>query len=75
MSLELRDFRGKLTPETACALEAEARATGKQQQEIARSILHEWAVNRVHAASVLHALLHAEGLDGEPAGAPGSGRP
>lgn len=73
MGIELKDFRGKVTPETSCALEAEARATGKQQQEIVRQILHEWALGRVHAASVLQGLMQAEGLTGEQRGRSGRG--
>lgn len=72
MSADLKDFRGKVTPETACALEAEARASGKQQQEIVRQILHDWALSRVHAASVLRGLMLAEGLAGEDQGRAGS---
>lgn len=74
MGIELKDFRGKVTPETACALEAEARATGQQQQEIVRKILHEWALSRVHAASVLQGLMQAEGLAGAPRGTAGRSR-
>ena len=72
MSIELKDFRGKVTPETACALEAEARVTGKQQQEMVREIPHEWALRRVRAATVLRGLMLAEGLSGEDAGRAGS---
>lgn len=63
VSIELKDFRGKITVETACWLEAEARATGKQQQEIAREILHEWAAKRLHAATVAQGLMQVEGVD------------
>lgn len=72
MALDLKDFRGKITPETACALEAESRATGKQQQEIVRQILAEWAAKRLHAASVLQGLMRAEGLTGANEGRAGS---
>lgn len=64
MGVELKDFRGRITPETDCVLEAEARVTGKDRQEIVRDILHAWAVERIHGASVLHRLLQAEGLRG-----------
>jgi hypothetical protein len=65
VSIELKDFRGKITVETACWLEAEARATGETQQEIAREILHEWAAKRAHAASVAQGLMQAEGAPGD----------
>lgn len=74
MSAELKDFRGKVTTETACALEAEARATGRLQQEIVREILHGWALDRLRAATVLRGLMLAEGLAGEEPGTRGSGR-
>lgn len=64
MSLELKDFRGRITPETDCALEAESRIGGKDKQEIVREILHGWAMRKVGEATVLHRLLHAEGLGG-----------
>lgn len=64
MSLELKDFRGRITLEADCALDAEARITGRERQEIVREILHEWAVRKIETASVLHRLLLVEGLEG-----------
>lgn len=72
MGLELKDFRGRITPETYCVLEAESRATGREKQEIVRDILHEWAIQRIKGASVLDRLLVVEGLEGIAGG--GSGR-
>lgn len=69
---ELKDFRGKITLESDCALEAESRASGKERQEIVREILHDWAVRRIDGASVLHRLLRAEGLSGIAEGVAGS---
>lgn len=69
---ELKDFRGKITLETDCAIEAESRASGKERQEIVREILHDWAVRRIDGASVLHRLLRAEGLPGIPEGIAGN---
>lgn len=74
MGIELKDFRGKVTPETACALEAVARATGKQQQEIAREVLHAWALDQMRAATVLRGLMLAEGLTRDERGGAGRGR-
>lgn len=71
MSIELKDFRGRITPETDCALEAISRATGKERQEILREVMHEWALRQVHAASVMHRLLLAEGLKGIDGGIAG----
>ncbi len=74
MGIELKDFRGRITPETWCALEAEARATSSDQQQLVRDILHAWALERIHAASVLPRLLRAEGVVGEDAGSAGNAR-
>lgn len=72
MACELKDFRGKITLESDCVLEAESRASGKERQEIVREILHDWAVRRIGGASVLHRLLRAEGLPGIAEGVSGS---
>lgn len=62
MSLELKDFRGKITTEADCVLEAQARVTGKDRQEIAREVLHAWALRQIDEATVLARLLRAEGV-------------
>jgi hypothetical protein len=72
VGIELKDFRGRITPETDCVLEAESRASGKERQEIVRDILHAWAMERIHGASVLHRLLQAEGLKGIDGGMSGN---
>jgi hypothetical protein len=72
MACDLKDFRGKITLESDCVLEAESRASGKERQEIVREILHDWAVRRIDGASVLHRLLRAEGLPGIAEGVQGS---
>lgn len=72
MGIELKDFRGRITPEADCVLEAEARASGRERQEIVREILHDWAMERIHGASVLHRLLLAEGLKGIDGGTRGN---
>lgn len=74
MGIELKDFRGRITPEADCVLEAESRSTGRERQEIVRDILHEWALQRIRGASVLHRLLHAEGLPGIGEGVEGNAR-
>lgn len=65
MSAELKDFRGKITPLTWCYLEAEHRATGKDQSEIVREILHTWAELKHDAAIEAQKLLQAEGIAGK----------
>lgn len=74
MSIELKDYRGRITAETDCVLESEARSTGKDRQEIVREILHAWALSRIHGATVLHNLLRAEGLRGIDGGTAGNAR-
>ena len=74
MSAELKDFRGKITAETDCVLEAEARSSGKERQEVVREILHTWALQRIHSATVMHNLLRAEGLPGIGEGVSGNRR-
>lgn len=63
MAAELKDFRGKITEETFLALEAEARAFDRDRADIAREILHAWALRKIHEATVLSRLLRDEGID------------
>lgn len=74
MSIELVDFRGKITPETHAALEALSRATGRDRAELVRDWLHEKAVEQIHIATVLHQQLLAKGMPGVSGGVGGSGR-
>lgn len=61
MSAELKDFRGKITAETDAVLEALNRAEGRDKSEIAREALHEWAVKKIHAASLITQLSKPKG--------------
>lgn len=65
MSIELKDFRGKITPETDCVLETMSRVHGRDRSEVARDILHEWAVRQIHESVVLAQLLQANGISGK----------
>lgn len=64
MSIPLRDLRAKVTVETDCALDAVSRSTGKDKSEVAREVLHGWALQQIDASNVLHRLLQVEGLAG-----------
>jgi hypothetical protein len=68
MSLELRDCRAKVTIETDLVLDAESRALNLDKSEIVREVMHAWALNRIHASTVLHKLLCSEGLAGDHKG-------
>jgi len=72
MSAELKDFRGKITIEAHCVLEAENRITGEDKSEIVRKILHEWAIQKINAAKVTDALLRSEGEPGILSGVSGN---
>jgi hypothetical protein len=74
MGIELQDFRGRITPETHCVLEAQSRTTGRDRQEILRDVMHAWAMEQIHIASVMDHLLRAEGLRGIDGGIRGSVR-
>jgi hypothetical protein len=65
MSEPLKDFRGKLTSLAWCYLEAEHRATGEDQSEIVRDIMHTWAERKHQAAIEAGKLLKGEGLRGK----------
>lgn len=68
MAAELKDFRGKITAEADCVLEAINRVTGRDRSEIAREVLHRWALEEIDKHSVLTQLLRSEGLLREPEG-------
>ncbi len=68
MSIELKDFRGKITAEADCVLEAMNRVYGRDRSEIVREILHKWALEKIHEQSVLADLLAREGITRESQG-------
>jgi predicted DNA-binding protein len=62
VSLELRDLRLKITPETHCWLEAESRTTGKDKPQIVRELLHQYVLEKLNQSDIFNSLLVAEGL-------------
>lgn len=75
MSAELRDFRGKITLETELALEAMSRAFKRDKSDIAREVLHTWALRKIMEANVMTRLIRNEGISGESEGIAGSDEP
>lgn len=74
MSAELKDFRGKVTPETDAVLEAINRISGRDKSEIARDVLHKWAMEQVHTANLIGRLMKVEGVPGSGRDSPGKTR-
>jgi hypothetical protein len=64
----MHDFRGNVSDETHVVLEAVRRVTGRTHQDIARDVLHQWAVDRLHEATLMHRLAKAEGIPTEASG-------
>lgn len=62
MSLPLVDLRIKVTPEVAALLEVLHNITGTDKSELARDVLHKWAVKEVRASMMLHAELKDKGI-------------
>lgn len=72
MSLELIDLRAKVTAETWCALAAHARAHELDKSEVARQVLHEWAMRQIHGARMLRSCLASKGLTAAAEGISGA---
>ena len=70
MSKAERDARTKIPVEIDIALQALAKARNVDRAVIIREILVLWGETRLHEATVLHALLRAEGLTGADRGSP-----
>jgi hypothetical protein len=68
MASDLRDLRTKVSDQTDIALEAHARATGKDKAEIAREILHAWGVEQFHIATLMNRLSRGQGFMGADEG-------
>lgn len=71
MAAELRDYRGRISVLADITIDAEAKASGRERQEIVREILDSWAGERLHALSLLQAALKAEGMPGFESGVSG----
>lgn len=64
MAADLIDLRAKVSAETNAVLEALSRAGGKDKSEIVREVLHQWALAKVHEATLIQRLMAVEGLSG-----------
>lgn len=71
MALPLVDARIKVTMHTDAVIELEHRKTGKDKSEIAREVLHAWAMGRFDDLRLLKTIMDSKGLRGELEGAPG----
>ena len=72
--VELVDLRAKITRETNAALDAEHSATGVDKSEIAREVLHRWAMDRIHGCRLLVEALTREGIEARINGKAGKAR-
>lgn len=72
MGAELRDFRGKITVEADIALESMAQAFKRDKSDIAREVLHNWALRKIMEANVMARRMRAEGISGDDEGSSGS---
>lgn len=72
MADELRDLRAKITVQTDAVLDAISRVRGVDRSEIAREILHKFALEHIAIGTLIDARLRAEGMDATDEG--GSGR-
>ncbi len=62
MALELRDLRAKLQlVENDAMLDAVGRVMGKDRSEIAREILHRWALEQLEIGKVARKRMDHEG--------------
>lgn len=74
MCTDLQDLRAKITRKAHSVLVAKSAATGKDVTLLVREILDLWALDEIHAATVMQRLLRSEGLVGEPEGFAGESR-
>lgn len=65
MSEPLRDVRTKVSSLAWAFLEAESRATGREQAEILREVIHQWAQEKHRLFTVTQQLLKGTGNGGE----------
>ena len=64
MSLELKGVPIKLTNETLTMLHAEKRINGGHINEIAREILHVWAMKQINDSSIRLTMAKSQDCDG-----------
>lgn len=68
MSESLRDIRTKVNADTWALIEAESRATGKEQAEVIREVLHGWSAQRWSVIRMAQKLARITGHDGAHGG-------
>lgn len=72
ISGELVDFRGRISSDTRQVLEAISRSNGKDMAEIVRDVLHDWALNEIHRASLICRMTRGKGVDQDCKGTKGT---
>jgi len=59
---DLIDMRLKVSTETNQVLEAMNRSSGVDKNEIARKVLHDWAIGKIDEATLITRLTRSEGV-------------
>ena len=72
MSADLKDLRARITPEAWSVLKAKSLSSGKEMEAIHRDLLHRWALEEIHKASVMQRFLCANGIELDRQGQRGS---
>lgn len=70
MADDLRDFRCRLTAESALMLEAVSKASGRDMAEIAREIVHGWYLDRLKEHEIIMRLFRGRGEGADSASNP-----
>lgn len=68
MADDLIDCRCRLTPRSHRVLMAKAQATGADMSAQIREVMDKWAVDELHALTVMHRILEGEGCGRETKG-------
>lgn len=62
-SRELRKLLSWITLEADVMIDAHAQATGRDRSEVARDVLHAWALEQLRISNIAQAGLRSEGIE------------